>query len=39
MFADALMHVAISGLEIGASVAFLYFLYSLWRDARNAFLR
>lgn len=39
MFADVLMRVAVSSLEIGAGVAVLYFLYSLWRDVRNAFLR
>jgi hypothetical protein len=39
MFADTLMHVLVSSLEIGTGVALLYFLYSLWRDVRNAFLR
>jgi hypothetical protein len=39
MFADVLMRVVVSSLEIGTGVAVLYFLYSLWRDVRNAFLR
>ncbi len=39
MIVDMLMRVVISSLEIGIGVAFLYFLYSLWRDVRNAFLR
>jgi len=39
MFTEALVKIAVSSLEIGAGAAFLYFLYSLWRDLRDGFLR
>ena len=39
MFTEAVLNVAVASLEIGGGIAFLYFILSLWRDLRNAFLR
>jgi hypothetical protein len=39
MFDDALTHIIGSGLEVATGVAVVYFIYSICRDARNAFLR
>jgi hypothetical protein len=39
MFADAVINILVSSIEIGTGAWFLYFLFSVWRDARNAFLK
>lgn len=38
MLEEAILSVMTSSLEIGAGLVLLYFLYTVWRDARNAFL-
>jgi hypothetical protein len=37
MLADALIHIAVSSIELAVEIGVLYFLYSLWRDVRKAF--
>ncbi len=39
MFAEAVIGVMVSSIKIAAGVGLLFFLYSLWRDLRNAFMR
>lgn len=37
MVADAVVNIMVSSIEVAAGAGFLYFLYSVWRDARNIF--
>ena len=39
MFDDALTHIIASSIEVATGAAVVYFIYSICRDVRNAFLR
>jgi hypothetical protein len=37
MFADAVLNIMVPSIEVATGAGFLYFLYSVWCDARNTF--
>lgn len=39
MFAEAVFGIMVSSIEIAVGGGFLYFLFSVWRDAKNSFLK
>lgn len=39
MFDDSLTNIIASSLELATGAAVVYFLYSIWRDIRNALYR
>jgi hypothetical protein len=39
MLADAFFNIVVRTIEIGLGAGLLYFLYTVWRDARNALLK
>lgn len=39
MFSDVVVNILASSIEVAAVVAVVFFLYSLWRDTKDAFLR
>jgi hypothetical protein len=39
MFVDSLTNIIASSLELAAGAVVVYFLYSIWRDVRNALYR
>ncbi len=39
MLSEVVANAVLSALEIGLAGGLVYFLYSVWQDARNVFMR